>query len=353
MFPLDFPRRRIRRELTAGRSPVLLDVFCGRGTSLYAARIAGLRSYGIDSSPVAVAITKAKLASTSLRSVLALTEDLLSRTGRVAVPAGEFWRLAYHASTLQQIVRLRDGLLTCRDTEAARMLTAITLGALHGPLAKNPANSGYFSNQMPRTYGCKPGYAVRYWKTRRIKAPSVDVRCVVQRRAVRIFSSPTLPKATNSTVILGDSRNPSIFRAMEPPDLVVTSPPYFGMRTYVEDQWIRNWFLGGPPHVDYGAGSPICGGTAADFALALAAVWNNVGDIGSESLKVAVRFGGIRSRRSDPVNLLTGSFEESRHPWKLVSRRAVRSINPGRRQAEQMRVSGTAVEEFDAGWILG
>ena len=32
---------------------------------------------------------------------------------------------------------------------------------------------------------------------------------------------------------------------------VVTSPPYYGMRTYLQDQWLRNWFLGGSSFVDY------------------------------------------------------------------------------------------------------
>jgi hypothetical protein len=352
MFPLEFPRRRIRRETSSGRAPVLLDVFCGRGTSLYAARMAGLRSYGVDSSPVAVAITRAKLASTTRRSVLALAERLLSSDSPITTPEGDFWRLAYHSSTLQQIARLRDGLLNAADTGAARILTAVALGALHGPVARNPIHSAYFSNQMPRTYACKPTYAVRYWKSRRLRPRVIDVRHVIERRTMRIFSSEIFPRVANSKVILGDSRNPRIFRGMERADLVITSPPYFGMKTYVQDQWIRNWFLGGPPYVEYRAGSSICAGTAEDFALSLAAVWDNVGDIGSDALKVIVRFGGIRSRRSDPFQLLMASFEESRHPWKLISRRPVRSIDPGRRQAEQMGVSGTAVQEFDAACIL-
>ena len=36
--------------------------------------------------------------------------------------------------------------------------------------------------------------------------------------------------------------------------LIVTSPPYYGLRTYVSDQWLRNWFLGGADRVDYSLG---------------------------------------------------------------------------------------------------
>ena len=145
MFPLEFPMRRIKRESSSGRSPVVLDLFCGRGTTLYAARAAGLPCTGIDVSPVAVAIAKAKLASTTLSSVMALTETLLVSEAHVHVPKGEFWKLAYHPGTLNDIARLRQGLLEARDTAAARLLRALALGGLHGPLAKNPVNSGYFS----------------------------------------------------------------------------------------------------------------------------------------------------------------------------------------------------------------
>jgi hypothetical protein len=354
MFPLDFPQRRIKRETSSGQEPVVLDVFCGRGTTLYAARTAGLKSYGIDTSPVAVAIAKAKLASTSLSSVIQLSKQILNTADDAAVPQGDFWRLAYHPSTLRDITRLRTGLLAARDTGSARLLTAIALGALHGPLAKNLANSGYFSNQMPRTYACKPAYAVRYWEARRLKAPQIDVASVIRRRATRIFSTPIVRGIAGSTVIQGDSGNPSAFKSISGANLVITSPPYFGMNTYVEDQWIRNWFLGGPVNVTYGTRGQICKGDASDFAGALAKVWDNVGTVRSVSapLKVIVRFGGIRSRRSDPWSLLSGSFEQSRHRWRLVTRRAVSAIAPGRRQAEQMRISDVALEEFDATWIL-
>ena len=52
---------------------------------------------------------------------------------------------------------------------------------------------------------------------------------------------------------LGDSRDSEAF-ADAPQDIgwFVTSPPYYGMRTYFPDQWLRLWFLGGEAHVEYG-----------------------------------------------------------------------------------------------------
>jgi hypothetical protein len=353
MFPLEFPMRRIRQERASGRSPVVFDLFCGRGTTLYAAREAGLECIGIDVSPVAVAIARAKLASTTLSSVMALTEKLLTNTVGVHVPDSEFWTLAYNPNTLNDIARLRQGLLAARDTGAARLLRALVLGGLHGPLAMNVHKSGYFSNQMPRTYSCKPAYAVRYWKSRKLTTPPLlDVRTVIRRRAERVFSCTPLPKVSDSRVILGDSTDRRTFSGVGHAELVITSPPYYGMKTYVADQWIRNWFLGGPPEVDYSSGDQLCSGSPVDFANSLASAWNNVAANASSELRVAVRFGGIRSRRSDPLTLLTDSFAQSRYSWKMISRRKVCPIRAGRRQADQMRVSAAAMDEFDSFWML-
>lgn len=74
MFPLEFPLRFLAR---AHRESVVVDPYCGRGTTNYAARIRGFRSFGIDSSPVAVAIARAKLAETTVERVLRLAQRYL------------------------------------------------------------------------------------------------------------------------------------------------------------------------------------------------------------------------------------------------------------------------------------
>ena len=58
MFPLEFPLGILKRNAKEGS--IVLDPFCGRGTTNYAARLLGLSSVGVDSSPVAAAIARAK-----------------------------------------------------------------------------------------------------------------------------------------------------------------------------------------------------------------------------------------------------------------------------------------------------
>lgn len=158
MFPLSFPYEHLART---GEGDWVLDPFCGRGTTNYAARLRGLPSIGIDASPIARAIAAAKFVAVDAEAVAAEAERILTGAGEPAdVPEGEFWSWAFHEQTLREICRIRENLLTDNFTPARVALRAVVMGVLHGPLRKNQPS--YLSNQMPRTYSTKPAAAVRY-----------------------------------------------------------------------------------------------------------------------------------------------------------------------------------------------
>ena len=347
MFPLEYPLRVLRRRRVEG--PVILDPFCGRGTTLFAARKLNLQAWGIDTSPVAVAIAKAKLATTDLEAPLELASELILETEPLNVPQTPFFQAAYHPDTLRDICSLREALLDIgEDTDASIILRAAALGCLHGPLPKHLENAGYFSNQMPRTYASKPDYAVRFWESRGLVAPRIDVLQVLRRKIERLV---TLESPTNNTiaqVLTGDSQIASTYEDItNAPSTVITSPPYFGMRTYVQDQWLRNWFLGGPDHVDYDSGDQIAHGGQDVFASSLGKVWRNVSDIGADDFRMFVRFGIIPSAKVDAKKLFKDSLEASGVNWKIISVRNADSASSGKRQANQMKADSTASVEFD------
>lgn len=200
MYPLSFPLgvlQRIQRQGTW-----VLDPFCGRGTTNFAARILGLPSVGIDASPIAVAIAKSKLVVAEAREVVAAAKRLIARARNVSMPEGKFWQLAYHPDTLVDLACLRAELMNARDNPAYTVLRAIVLGALHGPVSKKVPS--YFSNQCPRSFSPKPDYAVRYWKSQNLKPRKVDVLAVIQTRAQRYLRN--LPVQTCGGILLEDSR---------------------------------------------------------------------------------------------------------------------------------------------------
>lgn len=327
MYPLGLPLGILSRH--ASRRAAVLDPFCGRGTTNFAARILGLTSTGIDSSPIAVAIAQAKLANADAAEVLASAKRALRDADDSDVPEGEFWERCYAKDTLRQVCALRQALLRHCQSDAQKLLRAILLGALHGPLTK--AQPSHLSNQSPRTFAPKPAYAVRFWKRNRMTPPRVQVLDVVRQRAERYLSSA--PGPVSGTVVLGDSRMLNSYPNQRY-SLIVTSPPYYGMRTYIPDQWIRNWFLGGPSEVAYKPpASEMSHQSPVAFGEQLRQVWLNVAQRSTSCALLVIRFGGINDRKRDPLQIVKGSLAGT--PWRITTVRAAGTADEGRRQAEQ------------------
>jgi hypothetical protein len=347
MFPLDFPLRVLTRS--AKKGDAVLDPYCGRGTTSFAARLLGLRSRGIDSSPLAAALADAKLRSATSEQVVRAAQYILVNTPRTSYrpPRGEFWELAYHEETLDQLCRLRAGLRQNCRSDARIILRAIVLGALHGPLAKSTPS--YFSNQCLRTFAPKPDYATRFWKERNLQAPEVDVLAVIRNRARRYLKE--LPPLARGSVMCGDSRKAGVLGREREFDWVITSPPYYGMRTYIPDQWLRHWFLGGPSRVDYTNRNQLRHASPDEFVAGLRRVWCNVAAVCRKDARLVVRFGGINDRKQDPLTLLKMSLGET--PWRCQTARPAGTADKGRRQSRQFASSGKPpVEEYDLYAIL-
>lgn len=344
MFPLAFPFRALKGASTRS---IVLDPFCGRGTSNYAARYLGLSTYGIDTSPVAVAIAKAKLAVSSKEEVIDLAKKLLAKPSPDPNPAGEFWMAAFHPLTLEQICRLRAG-LAYRHSDAANLLRGIALGCLHGPLSKDPAQTGYFSNQMPRTFASKPGYSVRFWQSRGMVPREIDVLHPIERKLDRILAEHIPALSEPGQIRRGDSTSARSYDHV--PDRithVITSPPYYGLTTYVQDQWLRNWFVGGPENIEYAGGVQLSHRSPEQFSKTLARVWDHCGDRLVSSGKMVIRFGSIRSRDREPLDILRRSLALSRHQWRIVHSMNVGTAKAGKRQADAMGTTTDPTHEYD------
>lgn len=341
MFPLEFPLRVLER---AAPDESVLDPFCGRGTTLYAARMLGLATSGVDSNPVAVALARSKLASATPAGVARRCRELLDGGYEpTELPEGGFWARCFAPSTLRDICSLREQLREVRDTDVTILLRALLLGVLHGP--RRVGEPSYLSNQMPRTYASKPAYAVGYWRTRGLDAPRVDVAGLVARRAA--YSLARLPEPVGGEVRCGDaiSEVPRFRRRF---NWVITSPPYYGMRTYLPDQWLRAWFLGARPEVDYSTDGQLAQSSEEVFVTELARVWRVAAARSLPGTRLVVRFGALPSRSKDPAGLLRRSLVEARAGWTVTDVTAAGIPPNGKRQADQMRNgAGEYVEEVD------
>lgn len=343
MFPLEFPLGILSEY--ASQEDEVIDPFCGRGTTNCASRLSGLKSYGIDSSPVAVAISEAKLANATSDEVLEAYDDVMREVPvPKEVPESEFWQWAFHPEVLQTICRLREGLLKNNNGGARKALRAIIMGAIHGP--KNPITPSYFSNQSPRTYSPKPRYALKFWKERGLKPQKVDIRNIIRARAERYYT--TEQRIAEGKIVLGDSRCSSTYQQLGSvrAKWVITSPPYYGMRTYIPDQWIRNWFVGGSSDVDYSSEGQVSHLSPDQFAADLRTVWRNLASVCTDDAQMIIRFGAINNRKADHIKIIQSSICDS--GWKILDIKPAGSAKKGNRQADSFLTrKSNAIEEVD------
>jgi DNA methylase len=339
MFPLEFPIKILSSR--ANRRDVVFDPFCGRGTTNFAARILGISSTGFDTSPVAAAITAAKFCTTTPDKIVAEARRILRDEPKPDTPEGNFWRRAFESRVLVEICKIRAALIRNCLSEDRIALRAIMLGALHGPLQGVP---GYFSNQCLRTFAPKPGYAVRYWREHALFPPAIDSLALIKRRATRYYSHK-LPSVIGCAK-RADSRDPTTFGFSRRFSWVITSPPYYGMRTYVQDQWLRTWFVGGPSVVDYSYGVQVSHQSPQQYVQELASVWRNASAVCRDGANLVARFGGIRDRQVPVREIILESLRLG--GWRTKTLFAAGTASGGKRQANSfLRTRTRPIEECD------
>src|SRR5207248_2812525 len=146
-----------------------------------------------------------------------------------------FFRRAFHPTTQYQILYLRR-ILNWRQNPTHRFIAALALGSLHGD------SPSYFSNQMPRTISTKPRYSLRYWHKHRLWPKKRDVFKILRQRAAYRLNND-VPDCTGQVALCDVRKAALAFPFLrERVKAIITSPPYFNVTSYEEDQWLRLWF---------------------------------------------------------------------------------------------------------------
>jgi hypothetical protein len=319
MFPESFAERWIG-DLSR-RGDVVVDPFSGRGTTAFQALLMGRRAVACDINDVAACITRAKthaplLANVS-RRVDVLESEFDRRTWRRnATDLSEFFHVAYHPDTLPQVVYLRDA-LQWRTSRVDCMVAALALRALHGESQKSPA---YFSNRMPRTISTKPAYSIRFWRDRKLTAPHRNVFAILRQQAEFRYETP--PARGEAWVFHRDMRRlPALTaRLARPIRLAVTSPPYFDVTSFEEDQWLRLWFLGHEPRpTKRRISRDDRHESARAYWAFIADMWRMFGKVMARKAHVVIRLGGRAGDPGEMVSKLADAGRWAGRPLRLVS----------------------------------
>jgi DNA modification methylase len=231
--------------LKYAREPsVVLDCFCGKGTTILAARILGHRAFGLDVAPEAEVCASAKLATISIDRFRGYLSGIRLGNPSLDMVPNEV-RVFFADETLKQILSLRNRFLCDRDNENkivrgnATFGLACLLGILHG--------HAKFSLSIPsnHAFSMSANYVRRYAAEHGLVAPVQNVKDCLDQKAVRVLKDQ-LPSAVKGAVRRGCATEASnVFPCLVGKvDVVLTSPPYLNAQTYAKDNWLRHWLLG-------------------------------------------------------------------------------------------------------------
>ncbi|HMM43430.1 MAG TPA: hypothetical protein PKA95_16170, partial [Thermomicrobiales bacterium] len=124
----------------------------------------------------------------------------------------------------------------------------------------------------------------------------------------------------------------------------------YGMRTYIPDQWLRAWFVGGPAWVDYSIDGQFQHSSPDEFAHQLRSVWDNVGSVCEPGAQLVLRFGAIHDRKVMPLELAMKSLQGT--AWVVKDHRLAGTADCGRRQALHFSSRPRqALDEYDV-WAV-
>jgi hypothetical protein len=337
-----FPEQFVRKHLVWSQpGDWIFDPFSGRGTAIFESLLNARCAAGCDTNPVAVCISRAKSSPPSKEEALSRLEQLRADyTLGEESESAEFFNLCFHPKTLGQLLYLRRTLLW-QDDAVDCFLTALALGCLHG---ESHRSKRYFSNRMPRTISTKPDYSVRWWRRNGCEPPERDVFSILRNEIAYRFHTP--PPERKGEVLRGDARTASqLFPSLAGQvKLVITSPPYLDTTNFVEDQWLRIWFLGGegrPTKVRAGDDRHT---NVANYWRFLREAWAGIRDLLRPDARLIIRIGGAKLNLEEIAQGLQMSLQKGLDRSISVVEQKKSEISGGQVRSFQTKVKGPRFE---------
>lgn len=302
-----FPETFVRKYLVWSRpGDLVFDPFSGRGTTAFESLLNDRRAAACDTNPVAVCISRAKTDPPGIEEALTRVTEIENTMvePNSTLSEDEFFQTCFHPDTLEQLLHFRR-VSDWRHSRTDCFLSAIALGCLHGESHRSPR---YFSNRMPRTISTKPAYSVRWWHSNHWVAPRRDIFAIMRDEICYRFVSA--PATRIGHVQQCDARQAADqFSDLQGEvSLVITSPPYLDTTNFLEDQWLRVWFLGGEERPTRIKSSDDRHSSLLKYWQFLTEVWTGIAPLLRPNAQFVVRLGGTRATFQDCCGRLLASL---------------------------------------------
>lgn len=254
-FVLSFPPHLIRyylNDFNLGGGDVLLDPFCGTGTTLVEAKLNGVESIGIDANPFAHFSSSVKVNWTvdptlvmgTAKAIASEAEAIIAAQG---ITATELPMIANDFISEETYAPFDKKLLIKDSISPSPFYKSIILLAC----IREYEETDYFPHLMLAFSKSlvQSSSNLRYGPEVGVGKKKVDVRVIspwlneVERIAndIRLLNNQTFPR---SRAILGDARKIDELLDPETVSAVITSPPYPNEKDYTRTTRLESVFLG-------------------------------------------------------------------------------------------------------------
>ena len=230
---------RVALERFAGKGARVLDPFCGSGTVLVEAMVAGLRGRGVDLNPIAVRLAGVKCTRRDADARAQLVENAKATAERsharvkartpVSAPLSAEQVRAYAPHVLKELAGLREEIGDDRVLQ-------VVFSSLVIKFSNKMAETSGASASKSIGKGVPTSFFVR--KTEELAARWAEL----DRACAAVEGDVHRPRIVEGDATRLDEALPPDWRA----DLVLTSPPYGGTYDYVDHHALRCAWLGLP-----------------------------------------------------------------------------------------------------------
>lgn len=200
------------RKFGIEKNSIILDPFCGVGTTLLACKQAGIRATGFDTSPLTVFVSQVKTADYNLKNLTeAVRAALKWKFARPRdIPTSPWLKRAFSKYALEDIIFYKGKIL-----------------GVENPVERNFLSLGLMDAALRCSYIRKDGAVVKI--RRGATAPVGKIFKYKIRRMLRDLREQKMQN-TETRAEVGDARELPLEN--ESVDFVVTSPPYLNKIEY-------------------------------------------------------------------------------------------------------------------------